>query len=82
VRVLGAIVMLDISRSTEHPTDLLNNTFGFLQRLAVPKSKHSETTSFELEGSNVVVVLPGICVLSSIELNNQPRFDAAEIDDE
>jgi hypothetical protein len=82
VRVLDAIVASDLSLRAQHPTDLLHDTFNLLQHLAVPKSDNSKAESFELLTSQIVVTLFLVGVLSSIELDNQPRFDTAEIHDE
>ncbi len=78
--MLGAIVMLAGSLCVKHPSDFLNDTFGLLQHLAVPKSEHSETASFELPRSRIIVTLAHVSVLLAVDFDNQPCCDAVEVD--
>jgi len=59
----------------------VRDTLSVLQHFAVPKSEHFETAGRQLLGSRIVVALC-IRVLFSVEFDDQPRPDAAEIDDE
>ncbi len=85
MRVLRGIVASDSYAGlivSEHPTELLNDTFSFLQHLAVPKSGHFKTASFEVPSSRIVIAFLFVRVLFSVEFDDQARRDTAEIDDE
>jgi hypothetical protein len=68
--------------STEYATDFLRNPFKILGHLVIPKSEHSKTARFELPGPRIIVTFLRIGMLFSIEFDNQPCLDTAEIDNE
>ena len=85
MRVLRDIVAPDPAAQlifSEYAADLQSHTFSILRHLAVPKPDYSEAARLKLPGSRVVVALSRICVLFSVEFDDQPRSDAAEIGNE
>ena len=81
MRVLPSLATTDRFRvSTEYATDFQRNPFRILGHLVIPKSEHSKTARFKLPGPRIVVTFLRIAMLFSIEFDNQPCFDAAEID--
>jgi hypothetical protein len=82
VRVLVAIVVHDSSLCVKRASDLLNDTFSLPQHRPVPESHYSKPQRFQLARSRIVVTLPRILVLLSINFDNQPCLDTAEIYDE
>ena len=82
MRVLRIVRDADRSMRAEHPTDLLCNLLGTLQHFAVPKSENFEPSRSKLASSHIVIMLPRVRMLFSINLDDHACFDAAEIDDE
>ena len=82
MRVLRSVRDADRSIRPEHPTDLLRNLLGTLQHFAVPKSENFEPSRSKLASSHIVIMLPRVRMLFSINLDDHARFNAAEIDDE
>ena len=82
MRVLRIIVVRACSICIEHATDLLRDILSTLQYFTVPKSKNSETARSKLARSRIVISFARVSVLFAVEFDNQPRLDAAEINDE
>jgi hypothetical protein len=82
VRVPGVIVVPACSIRPQHPSYLLDDTFRIRQHLSIPESQHSEPEGLESPSSQIVVRLSFFNMLTAVEFDDQPGFNATEIDDE
>ena len=60
--------------------DAFEYRFGLLKRLIVPEANHAKATARQVVCA-FEIIERGVCVLSSIELDDQPRSHANEIHD-
>ena len=71
-----------LSNCGENPGNLCDYTIRAPSDLRIPEAEHFEPPSLELPGSRFIVSPELVEMLLAVELDDQSRFEAAEIDDE